>query len=225
MKKFLAIILSLLTLLCLTSCTKQEIVTPTGDYKTAYIEFLNSEKAKLKKADSYYFYLRDLDDNKIPELLVKYYDGKAKTQTFSVYSFNEGIYKIGDLNSDLKKSSLHLSDNEKFYGIYYTWYDNMVRHYGYLTLKNNKLEYQNLGYISWLFNGEHIITLSAKKELLEDAKETFPDPNAESWPLKNMIIFYTIKEKDCEPVDDFVEKIENFNFEYEYGLEYYLTIN
>lgn len=225
MKKLLAIILSLVTLFCLASCKKQEPPTQTGDYKVAYIEFLKNEKEKLKIEDGYYFYLRDLDNNKVPELLVQYYDGKAETQTFSVYSFNEEIYKIGDLNSDLKKSSLHLSDNEKFYGIYYTWYDNMVRHYGYLTLKNNKLKYQNLGYISWLFNGEHIITLSAQKELLEDAKETFPDPHAESWPLKNMIIFYTIKEKDWKPVDDFIEKINDFNFEYEYGLEYYLTMH
>jgi len=40
-----------------------------------------------------------------------------------------------------------------------------------------------------------------------------------------MIIFYTIKEEDWYPVDDFIEKINDFNFEYEYGLEYYLTIN
>lgn len=94
------------------------------------------------------FSLRDLDNSGIPELVIcqVYSTDSGTKKLITVYSYDGSVYKAGEYSGQQRSAALRISSNPMYSGLFTLWWGGGVEHYGYLTVKEGKLEYEDLWY-------------------------------------------------------------------------------
>jgi hypothetical protein len=159
-KKAFLVLLALIMVLGQLHVMEEPVfaATKTEPWQDAYAKILKSpkefykvwgsedESAYNKYLPYFYFSIRDIDNNGVPELIVRWDMGMAG-HVCNVYTYSKGIKDLGYISL---LGDFLVSENSKYPGLFYTAY----AYYGdashsYTTIKNNKLvdqvilEYKN----------------------------------------------------------------------------------
>lgn len=153
-KTVLLLIAVILSLQFFSGCHKKEDMNQKA--KDAYISFLKEQF----KDNDISFIFKDIDGNGTDELIV------IKKTIMIFYAFNEEITEIGDWNNINNTFRFLSSDNPSYPGIisfYVGWDENI---YGYITIKDNKLHFEEL----WIeYTSEESLGLEDRiKEISDD---------------------------------------------------------
>ena len=110
------------------------LLSPQGFYKT----YGSENQAEYNRYKPYFtFSLQDLDNNGIPELIVRW-DMSVDGYTCDIYTYSKGIKELGKISL---RDEFYISGNSKFPGLFYCAYAyNGSEAYGYVSIKNNKLK-------------------------------------------------------------------------------------
>lgn len=104
---------------------------PQEDWKKAYEEKLNN-LYEWKKDERWYSYtVRDLDGNGVPELILRS-PGKTTGSKITVYSYEQGIKKIGKHHFIGGTTVLLVTDHPSYPGIIYFQVGGGLEYYSYL---------------------------------------------------------------------------------------------
>jgi len=125
----------------------------------------------------FYFALKDLDNDGTPELLVDVNWGNV-----AVYTFNDGLIKVGNRNYLAGTFRMFFSDNPAYPGIFYFSVGGGLERYGYMTVKDNEFiseELWNEDYSGWREN--RIEELSKDKGLIKESKNVYSKGNDIEW--------------------------------------------
>ncbi|MGN0492673.1 MAG: hypothetical protein ACI4F7_03410 [Acutalibacteraceae bacterium] len=159
-------VLALITVFVFSSCGNSAKVSDNTAEKV-YDEFINHLNGK----DSYYTE-KDIDGNGYDELIVK------ENTAVTVYSFNGDVYEIGSHDFLTATARLFYSENGRFPGIFCFTVSGGVNHYGYMTVKSNKLFLEELweeDYSGITGNNTAIKEISSNKELIAESKKAYSD--------------------------------------------------
>lgn len=169
-------------------------------WKEAYKSFLKDFQRDSQYDRSDYAW-RDLDQNGIPELIVIEADDVDGNLT--VYSYDGSVFKIGDYsNPKIGVAGLTFSTNPELSGLFTLWWGGGVEHYGYLTVKDRKLIYEDLWYADHVNETE--IEVSGDKELINESKKVESAGNIlEMYPL------HTVAETKALNEDIYYQYIRN----------------
>ena len=125
----------------------------------------------------YYFALKDLDNDGIQELLIK-----TNWGNIAAYTFNDGVTKVGSRNFPTGTERLFFSDNSAYPGMFNFHLGGGLEHYGYTTIKDNQLIYEELwneDYSGWREN--RIEEFSKDKGLINESKILYSEGNDIEW--------------------------------------------
>ena len=137
------------------------------NWQTAYTSFLGDFPAP-KDNESFYFSLRDLDGDGVPELIIYRMNNATFTKDLKdlvVYSYENSVYKIGEFeNAGSYASELRTTDNPMFRGLFLLWYGGGMERYGYLYVEDGELKYEYLFYYDYTAE-------QPNKEIVSDNEE------------------------------------------------------
>ena len=157
----------------LTSCIQPEGTLSDNSFSnhkkiTPYENFLNDLK---NKQDDSYYYIKDIDGNNIDDLLV------LENTKLSVYTYENSIKLIGEQDFLTGTVRFFSSDNINYPGIFYYTVSGGVDHYGYMTIKDKKLSFENLWEENYATEPQDSINrikeLSSNKDLISESKALF----------------------------------------------------
>ena len=168
MKRFLAVAV-IFSLLILSACS-QTNTDSEKEAKIAYSAFLKEETDHEKS-----FCFKDLDQNGIDELLLQ------KETKLTVYTFDGEVTEIGTQDFATATTRFLFSDQAEYPGMFYCYVGGGKDHYGYMTIKNGALSFEEL----WTENyaeypagsPERITALSSDKKLIEASKTAYEKEN------------------------------------------------
>jgi len=172
MKKITILFTSLCLIFTLTAC-KQSDITPSDNTSNpqniySYENFLNDLK---NKQDDLYYYIKDIDGNNIDDLLV------LENTKLSVYTYEKSVELIGEQDFLTGTVRFFGSDNINYPGVFYYTVSGGVDHYGYMTIKDKKLSFENLWEENYATEPQdsvkHIKELSSNKALISESKTLF----------------------------------------------------
>ena len=178
MKKLL-VYLTILTIFSFSGCGKPErTLKEEGivDY-TPFLSNLYDNKSSNEELD---FSTKDLDNNGIPELVIAKHG-----VNITVYTFNDtAVVEVGNHNFETGTTRLFFSDNSSYPGIFFYFVDGGLDHYGYITIKENKLVYEELwnedysGISKELgISRKRIEEFSADKQLIKESRKVYKENN------------------------------------------------
>jgi len=132
---------------------------------------------------SFYFALKDLDNDGVMELIIK-----NNLVNVAVYTFNNGLIKAGSCNFGTGTTRLLFSDKPAYPGVFFFFASSGLMHYGYMSVKDNQLIYEEL----WNedFSGsademgierDRIEELSDDKALIKESKIVYDNNNDIEW--------------------------------------------
>ena len=125
----------------------------------------------------FYFALKDLDNDGIPELLIL-----NSLVNVAVYTFNDELVKVGNRNYLTGTMRFLYSNNPSYPGIFYFSVGGGLYHYGYMTVKDKEFIYEELwneDYSGWREN--RIEELSKDKGLIKESKNVYSKGNDIEW--------------------------------------------
>ena len=172
MKKISILFMLLFLIFMLTACRQSEGTLSDNSFSnhkkiTSYEKILNELK---NKKDDLYYYIKDIDANNIDDLLV------LENTKLSVYTYENSIELIGEQDFLTGTVRFFSSDNVSYPGIFYFTVGGGINHYGYMTIKNNKLQFEELWSEDYSgINGEKgkIIEISKNENLIKESKELY----------------------------------------------------
>lgn len=129
----------LIILFLLSSCSKAENMLK-GEKEFDYAAFLISLYENKSPDEELDFFIKDLDNNEVSELIV----AKNGISYITVYTFNDKVVELGNHNFETGTARLFSSDNSSYPGIFSYFEGGGLDHYGYLSIKDNKLVYEEL---------------------------------------------------------------------------------
>lgn len=193
-KMFILLILSLFTILMLSSCrplddssldnssssnpSSNNSFLGNSSSETSFLE--NSSKdtstvksydellEELKKSekDIHYTY-KDIDGNGTDELLIH------ENTALTVYTLENGVKMVGQYDFVTGTLRLLYSDDPNFPGIFYFTVGGGKDHYGYLTIKDDSLNFEKLWEYEYSADPVKIYEISPNKELIEQSKAAY----------------------------------------------------
>ena len=125
----------------------------------------------------YYFALKDLDNDGVQELLIK-----TNWGNIAAYTFNDGVIKVGSRNFPTGTERLFFSDNSAYPGMFNFHLGGGLEHYGYTTIQDNQLTYEELwneNYSGWREN--RIEEFSDDKGLINESKIVYDRGDDIKW--------------------------------------------
>lgn len=147
-KKKLSIILTLIMALGLVGALTTPTQAATISWQDAYAEVLKDPEGFYKAYGSedeyaynkykpyFYFSLKDIDNNGVPELIVRW-DMGGDGHTCEIYTYSKGIKELGIV---ALQDEFSISSNSKYPGLFYCSYAyNGTEAYNYVKIKKNKL--------------------------------------------------------------------------------------
>lgn len=198
MKKItMLLIICVLFSFSITGC----VFNKNDSWKNAYADVLRSLPV-LSDNNTYTFALRDLDNNKMPEIIILKHNGNALNAVYTVYSYDDNIYKAGDYSNPAGQcvTGLCFSNNSMFPGLFECWEAEGVEHYGYLSVTKGKLIYEDLWYMNRTSDPPHQVEISNNKQLINESIATFPPYEYSD----NLLEMYPVNDENID------EKIKNF---------------
>jgi|GEM_PF-1211795 len=201
MKELLAY-LTILAILLFNGCSKIESAM-NQEEKVDYTAFL-SHLYRDKSLDGEIEYdIRDLDNNSIPELII----ARNGVNNITVYSFTDSIIEVGNYNFETGTTRLFNSDNSLYPGIFSYYSGGGLNHYGYLTIKDNKLVYEELWNEDYSGISEElgiernkIEELSTDKQLIFESRRVYKENKDMS--------FQKFKKDSIKNIEELIEKYQ-----------------
>jgi hypothetical protein len=136
-------------------------------------ELYDNEDSK----DALEFFIKDLDNNGIPELIIV-----KNGVDISVYAYGDTVGKVGDKDFFTGTTRLLYSENSSYPGIFYFYVSGGLNHYWYMTIKDNRLVDEELwnedysGITKELGeNRGRIKEISADKQLIEESRTAYKE--------------------------------------------------
>lgn len=166
-------ILFLLLIFMLTACKQSDRILsdssiPNSKNISSYENLLND--LKNNQTDLYY-YIKDIDGNNIDDLLI------LENTKLSVYTYKKSVELIGENDFITGTVRFFSSDNISYPGIFYFTVGGGVDHYGYMTIKDKKLSFENLWEENYATEPQDSINrikeLSSNKDLISESKTLF----------------------------------------------------
>jgi len=166
-------VLFLLLIFMLTACKQSDRIPsdnsiPNSKNISSYENLLND--LKNNQTDLYY-YIKDIDGNNIDDLLVR------ENTKLSVYTYDNSIELIGEQDFLTGTIRFFSSDNINYPGIFYYTVGGGVDHYGYMTIKDKKLSFENLWEENYATEPQGSINrikeLSCNKDLISESKKLY----------------------------------------------------
>jgi hypothetical protein len=145
---------------------------PVDRWQDAYLAYgdLLQNKPFVDYYDPYFF-LKDIDGNNVPELIVTYRVDYKDNSSLSVYSYDGEAYEIGKYsNSKTGVAGIYFSNNPLFPGLFDFWWSSGELHYGYLTVKDGELVHEDLWYEITRVEPPQQVVKSDNKQLVEESK-------------------------------------------------------
>jgi hypothetical protein len=179
MKKVLLIVIPFIAILLFSGCEKADTISD-DEKDVDYTSFLTTIYENDKNGDSIEFSIKDLDNSGIPELITK-----RNGVDITVYTFVDGsLEDYGSQNFETGTTRLFLSDNSLYPGVFSFYLGGGLNHYGYISIKDNKLFYEEL----WNedYSGiskelgeerEKIEEISVDKQLINESKIAYEENN------------------------------------------------
>ena len=134
----------------------------------AYRAFL--EDLKHEQADLYYS-IKDIDGNGVDDLIVN------QNTTLTVYTLDDTVKQIDEHDFITGTARFFYSDDKNYPGIFYLTVGGGANHFGYMTIKDQKLVLEDLweeNYASESPNAANSIKeLSSDKALISESKEVY----------------------------------------------------
>lgn len=178
MKKLL-VYLTILTILLFSGCGKTERVLKE-DGKVDYTTFLSGLYENKSSNEELDFSIKDLDHNGIFELII----AKNGVNNIAVYTFNNTVVEVGNINFATGTTRLFFTDNSSYPGMFYYYAGGGLDHYGYITIKDNKLMREELwnedysGISKELgISRKRIEEISADKQLINESRKFYKENN------------------------------------------------
>lgn len=180
----------------------------TESYKTwqeAYTDFLD----KIEKEDTT-FSLKDLDKDGTPELLVI---GTYKNiGVLTAYAYNNSVVKLGDYHdAKIGVAALRVSEKAEFPGLFTMTWGGGIENYGYLSVRDGKLTFENLWVTDRTGSSPVNVEVSANKELVKESMDAFTPYNYSA----NILKMYPLGESNVSEIlkaynpDDVTESVSN----------------
>ena len=172
--------------------TAEKVFEPWND---AYASFLR-EFPVSAFYDYSTFFLRDLDNNGVPELSILQRKNEGQIKILSVYSYDaheDGVVKISERDDPNSfAGAFRISNNPRFPGLFSCSWGGGVERFGYLSVKDKTLEFE----IVWIYDHSidtfMNIDASPNKELIKESMDAFPPYEYSG----NLIVEHNIKEDD-----------------------------
>lgn len=189
MKKALRLLaIILLFTIALTGCN----ISKT--WQKSYLDFFDNHPEFLTD-DSYSFSVRDIDADTIPELILIKADEKEQTKHISVYSIADDVYKAGECESPNSYSgSFYVSDDPNFPGLFSLKWGGGTEHYGYLTVADRQLLFEDLRSINRNTAPPEEKVLSDKKDLVNESMRIFASADTSD----NILVTYRLTENNID---------------------------
>ena len=197
MKKIL-VLFSLITLIVFSFVGCDKLKTPQDSFEerqTAYMNFLSDlnsgkenpqnlykdgerelEEHELNEIEHFYC-LKDLDGDGLQELIVK-----NNFVNVTVYTFNDGLKKVGNENFGTGTTRLLYSDNPSYFGVFTFWVGGGLNHYGYLTVVGDDLIHEEIWNYDYAgitkdfgLNRKKVEELSSDKQLIAESKRIYKE--------------------------------------------------
>lgn len=174
MKKYIYVLL--LSIFLLQGCKENEKITnrtdssidSIKDWKNVYKSFLLKMSEDI--SDTIEFSIKDLDNNLIPELIIK----KHGT-CLHIYSCDRGeLIDVGENEFYSATTRFFYSNNRNYPGIFFFTIGGGLEQYGYLEFVNNKLvecDLWNEDYSGTHKNRERINEISDDKSCIEESRK------------------------------------------------------
>lgn len=116
---------------------------PQEEWKKAYEEKLDKLYERKKDERWYSYTVRDLDGNGVPELILRS-PGKTTGSKITVYSYEQGIKKIGKHHFIGGTTVLLVTDHPSYPGIIYFQVGGGLEYYSYLSMVDQTLHTEEL---------------------------------------------------------------------------------
>ena len=164
--------------LLLISCKTQPLLNTDNEtefWRDGYAVFLRNLPV-LGDNMIFSFFLRDLDNSGVPELMIVQMNQTAHDDVLTAYSYDGEVYKIGDYSNPKKSFTdwFRFSNSPAFPGLFECWVGGGVEHYGYLSVKEGKLTYEYLWYDDRTKEPPQQIEISGNKLLIDESIDAFP---------------------------------------------------
>ena len=173
----LFVYITVLSLFCLTNCAKTESIFKQ-EREIDYTAFLSDLYENKSFDEEFEFFIKDLDNNSIPELII----AKNGINSIDVYTFNDKVVELGNHYFETATTRLFSSDNSSYPGIFCYFEGGGLDHYGYITIKDNKLVYEELwnedysGISKELgISRERIKEISTDKQLINESNKVYKE--------------------------------------------------
>ena len=184
------VILITFSAIAYSSYVKMHIVRESEPeaWQEAYTTFLKDFSAK-SNYDNHEFSLRDLDNNGIPELII--IQTHPAEELLTVYSYDRNVREIGDYsNVKIAMAGLRISNNPMFPGLFTVWWGGGVEHYGYLTVKEGVLTYEDVWRNDHTLETPFQEEISNNKQLIKESIDAHPpseytDNLLKTYPFSN----------------------------------------
>ncbi len=169
MKKLTALFLLLIFMLVLVGCKQTNSGTnESSDSISLYQNFLRDLKSN--NSDIYYF-IKDIDGDNTDDLIIH------ENTKLSVYTYEKSVKLIGEHDFITGTCRFFSSDNADYPGVFYFTVGGGVDHYGYMTIKDKKLSFEDLWEEHYATqpegSKERIKELSSNKGLISESKELY----------------------------------------------------
>ncbi|MCL2766967.1 MAG: hypothetical protein FWD21_04715 [Peptococcaceae bacterium] len=146
-------------------------------WQQAYALFLRDYPVTVDDDDQVdCFFLRDMDNSGVPELLIVQMNGLAMDAVLSVYAYDNDVNKIGDYTNPEEKflGGFRFSNNPMYPGLFDQWWGGGMEHYGYISVKDGKLISEHLWFDNKAVEPPHQEIISTNQQLVEEAVRVFP---------------------------------------------------
>jgi hypothetical protein len=195
MKKLL-IYFTVSTLFLFTDCTTTKS-TLKQERKVDYKGFLTDLCQNKSPDEQLDFLLKDLDNNGISELII----AKNGVNNITVYTFNDTVAMLGQHNFETATARLFSSDHSAYPGIFCYFEGGGLDHYGYLTIRDNQVVYEELwnedysGISEELgIKRERVEEVSSDKQMISESRKIIEK--------NNDLSFQRLDQKSIETLED-----------------------
>jgi len=153
---------------------------PKNLYERDYLDYYDSDDKW--NTMEFYFVLKDLDNDGTSELVIM-----TNWMNVAVYTYSDGLMKIGSRNFASGTTRLFFSDNPAYPGIFFFFVGGGLEHYGYISIKDNQFIYEDLwnedysGFFVERDGRNRIEELSNDKELIEESRIVYRENNDIDW--------------------------------------------
>lgn len=167
----------------LSDKSEENTIASQEEWKKAYEEKLDEIYEQKKDGVWHYYTVRDLDGNGVPELILRR-PGKTTGTKITVYSYEQGIKKIGKYHFIGGTTVLLVTEHPSYPGIIYFHVGGGLERYDYLSMVDQTLHMEELwnedysGISEELgYDRERILEISEDATLIQESKKAYEARN------------------------------------------------